>query len=126
MQTRALQSSGILAADPTDADQATIDSPQNYEYYFNATITMRYDSAETPFTAPTSTGANRGGLPAPIDLESLRTCGGSMAEEVEPDNEHSITGVRVELRTVGEYARMRGTSVYAHRRDDGFWVAVGL
>ena len=52
---RALQSNGILAADPTDADEDTISNQDTYEYYFNATITMRYDSAVTPFTASEST-----------------------------------------------------------------------
>ena len=123
---RALQSSGILAADPTDADDATINSPRSYEYYFNSTITMRLDGAPTPFTASESTGQNPGGLPAPITLASLRQCGGSMRDQVEPDNADSTTGVRSELSTLSQYAAMRGTHVYAEQVDNGFWAAVGL
>ena len=123
---RALQSNGVLAADPTDADEDTINSQDSYEYYFNATITMRYDSAATPFTASESTGTNAGGLPAPITLASLRDCQGSMREEVEADNADSETGVRTELRTIGQYAARRGTRVYTEQVHNGFWVAVGL
>lgn len=123
---RALQSSGLLAADPTDADGATINSPRSYEFYFNSTITMRFDGPPTAFTAPESTGTNAGGLPAPITMAALRDCQGSMQKEVEPDNVDSETGVRTELRTLQAYAAMRGTRVYAVRGDHGFWVAVGL
>ena len=123
---RALQSNGVLAADPTDADEDTINNQDSYEYYFNATITMRYDSAATPFTASESTGTNAGGLPAPITLASLNDCQGSMREEVEADNADSETGVRTELRTIGQYAARRGTRVYTEQVHNGFWVAVGL
>ena len=123
---RALQSNGVLAADPTDADGDTINSPDSYEYYFNATITMRYDSAATPFTASESTGMNAGGLPSPITLASLRDCQGSMREEVEAEKEESETGVRTELRTIGQYAARRGTRVFTEQVHNGFWVAVGL
>ena len=123
---RALQSNGVLAADPTDADDDTINNQDSYEYYFNATITMRYDSAATPFTASESTGTNAGGLPAPITLASLNDCQGSMREEVEADNADSETGVRTELRTIGQYAARRGTRVYTEQVHNGFWVAVGL
>ena len=125
-----LQSSGLLAADPTDADEATINSPRSseetHEYYFNSTITMRFDGPPTPFTAPESTGTNAGGLPAPITMAALRDCQGSMQKEVEPDNADSETGVRTELQTLQAYATMRGTCVYAERGDHGFYVAVGL
>jgi histone H4 len=124
--SRALQANGILAAEPGDDDDAVINSDRNYEYYFNASLTMRYDSAPTPFTASESTGTNPGGLPAPITLASLRNCTGSMRGEVEPDNTDSETGVRTELRTIGQFANMRGSRVYTEQVDNGFWVAVGL
>ena len=123
---RALQASGILAADPTSTDDSVIHSDRNYEFYFNSTLTMRYDGAPTPFTASESTAQNPGGLPAPITLASLRTCTGSMRDQVEPDSADSETGVRAELRTIGRFARMRGSRVYAEQVDNGFWVAVGL
>jgi histone H4 len=124
--TRALQANGILAAEPGDDDDVVINSNANYEYYFNASLTMRYDSAPTPFTASESTATNPGGLPAPITLTSLRNCTGSMRGEVEPDNTDSETGVRTELRTIGQFANMRGSRVYTEQVDNGFWVAVGL
>ena len=123
---RALQANGILAAEPGDDDEAVITSVRNYEYYFNSTLTMRYDSAPTPFTASESTGTNPGGLPAPITLASLRDCTGSMRGEVEPDKVDSETGVRTELRTIGQFANMRGSRVYTEQVGNGFWVAVGL
>ena len=123
---RALQANGILAAEPGDDDDAVINSDRNYEFYFNSTLTMRYDSAPTPFTASESTGTNPGGLPAPITLASLRNCTGSMRGEVEPDNTDSETGVRTELRTIGQFANMRGSRVYTEQVDNGFWVGVGM
>jgi hypothetical protein len=45
---------------------------------------------------------------------------------VEPDNTDSETGVRTELRTIGQFANMRGSRVYTEQVDNGFWVAVGL
>jgi hypothetical protein len=122
--TRALQ--GILAADPTDADNAVVNSDRSYEYYFNSSLTMRYDADATPFTATESTGRSPGGLPAPITMQALRKCRGSMRDQVEPDNAHSSTGIRAELSSVGDYARMCGMRVYAEVASHGFWVAVGL
>ena len=49
-----------------------------------------------------------------------------MREEVEADNADSETGVRTELRTIGQYAARRGTRVYTEQVHNGFWVAVGL
>ena len=51
-----------------------------------------------------------------------------MVIEVDTEREDSTSGVRQELRTIGEYAQRRGTSVYAAQTADenGFWVAVGL
>jgi histone H3 len=117
---------GILAVDPTDAQDGIVNSRDHYEYYFNSSLTMRYDADATAFTAAESTVQNAGRLPAPITLDSLRVCGGSMRSRVEPDTERSSTGIREELAAAGEYARRRGTKVYAEEVSGGFWVAVGL
>ena len=124
--TRAVRERGLMAAEPTSAQDGIINNPRNYEFYFNSTLTMRYDADPTPFTAPQSTSQNAGGLPAPITLASLRQCGGVMEAEADAESEESETGVRQELRTVRSYAERHGTRVYAQQATGGFWVAVGL
>ena len=116
----------MLAAEPTPAQENLINDPNNYENWFNSTLTLRYDAQPTPFTAPVSTRQNSGGLPAPITMASLSNCKGAMASEADAEEEASVSGVRQELRTVGDYAQRRGTSVYASQTASGFWVAVGL
>ena len=123
----ALQANGILVAEPGDDDDAVINSDRNYEFYFHSTLTMRYNSTRTPFTASESTGMNPGGLPSPITLASLSNCTGSMRGEMEPDNLNSTTGPRDELRMIKTFASMRHSKVYTKLENEtGLWVAVGL
>jgi hypothetical protein len=126
--TQNARASGILAAEPTDAQNSIINDPSNYEYYFNSTFSFSFNdpNGPTPFTAQQSTSENVGGLPAPITMASLHQCTGVMRDEVESNAEDSATGIRQELRTLRSYAERRGTRVYAQQTARGFWVAVGL
>jgi hypothetical protein len=125
---RALQNSGVLAAEASGAaEDAIVNSDRNFEYYFTSTLTLRYDAnAPTPFTAAESTGTNPGRLPAPITMPMLQHCKGSMAQFVESGKTLSDTGVREELANLPAYAAVKKTKVYAEQADRAFWVAVGL
>jgi hypothetical protein len=124
--TRAAKRNGLLAAEPTEAQNGIINNDENSEFFFNSTFTLRYDADQTPFTTSESTTQNTGGLPAPITMQSLRQCTGAMESEADAENENSETGVRSELRSLNGYAEKRGTRIFTHQGTAGFWVAVQI